>query len=316
MPDQSAAPPSGGSSRPARRRWAFPLVLGLIGALVGITGYVVVADPNGSGEQATTTATSRPTATTRADPDSVVVYKKILPSLVYVETHTTGDDGALGSGVIVNEQGQILTALHVVDERDHDRGHVRRRHAVGRADREQRIPRTTSRCSRARSVPNVIVPAVLGGGVRVGDEAFPVGNPLGFAGSITAGRRVGARSHDHRENGEGDLDGLIQFDAAVNPGSSGGPLLNRDGQVVGIVTALANPTGRNVVHRHRLRRTHRHRQRRRRRPRPLTHEPRAARPSKGLTPDGRRFRLATSPWSRCSTRSRRSSSARTTCSNG
>src|SRR4029453_10164246 len=94
--------------------WALPFVLGLMGALVGILGYVAVADPDNSGTQATPTATSRPTATTRADPASVEVYQKILPSLVFIETRTTGDDGALGSGVIVNEQGQILTALHAL----------------------------------------------------------------------------------------------------------------------------------------------------------------------------------------------------------
>jgi S1-C subfamily serine protease len=244
MPDQSAAPPSGGSSRSTRRRWAFPLVLGLIGALVGVTGYVVVADPNGSTEQATT-ATSRPTATTRADPDSVVVYKKILPSLVFIETHTIGDDGALGSGVIINEQGQILTALHVVrnataiDVTFSD-GTRSTAQVVG-TDPEHDIALLES-----EDGPQLIVPAVLGGGVRVGDEAFPVGNPFGFVGSISAGVISGLDRTITREDGSGDLTGLIQFDAAVNPGSSGGPLLDRNGQVIGIVTALANPSGRNT----------------------------------------------------------------------
>src|SRR5262245_35167698 len=114
MPDQSAAPPSDESPRSARRRWAVPFVLGLIAALVGIFGYVVIADPNGSDQQATT-ATSRPTATTRPDPDSVKVYKKILPSLVHIEGTRFPWLGVIGSGVIVNDQGQILTALHVVD---------------------------------------------------------------------------------------------------------------------------------------------------------------------------------------------------------
>jgi S1-C subfamily serine protease len=87
------------------------------------------------------------------------------------------------------------------------------------------------------------VPAVLGGGVRIGDDTYSVGNPLGLADSITAGVVSGLNRSIGREDGGGELKGLIQFDAAVNPGSSGGPLLNRQGQVVGIVTALANPTG-------------------------------------------------------------------------
>ena len=79
--------------------------------------------------------------------------------------------------------------------------------------------------------------------MQVGDDTYSLGNPLGLADSMTAGVVSGLDRSIDREDGSGELQGLIQFDAAVNPGSSGGPLLNRQGQVVGIVTALANPSG-------------------------------------------------------------------------
>ena len=69
---------------------------------------------------------------------------------------------------------------------------------------------------------------------------FAVGHPLGLTQSLTAGV-VSALGRSVKVGDNRSLDGLIQFDAAVNPGNSGGPLLNRDGQVVGIVTGLANP---------------------------------------------------------------------------
>ena len=79
---------------------------------------------------------------------------------------------------------------------------------------------------------------------QVGDEVFPLGHPLGLTQSLSGGvvsaldRSISVRSGQ-------TLEGLIQFDAAVNPGNSGGPLLNRDGQVIGIVTGLANPSEQN-----------------------------------------------------------------------
>ena len=90
-------------------------------------------------------------------------------------------------------------------------------------------------------VPGLVVPAVLGGGAQVGDAVFAVGNPLGLQASLTAGV-VSALGRSIRVDAGRTLAGLIQFDAAVNPGNSGGPLLNRDGQVVGVVTGLANPS--------------------------------------------------------------------------
>ncbi|HWI05431.1 MAG TPA: trypsin-like peptidase domain-containing protein, partial [Acidimicrobiales bacterium] len=71
---------------------------------------------------------------------------------------------------------------------------------------------------------------------------FAVGHPLGLVGSLTAGVVSGLDRSFPLANGR-SIGGMIQFDAAVNPGNSGGPLLNRNGQVIGIVTGLANPAG-------------------------------------------------------------------------
>jgi S1-C subfamily serine protease len=101
---------------------------------------------------------------------------------------------------------------------------------------------------RAQRPPQVIIPATLGnpGSVRPGSDAYAVGNPFGLSGSVTAGVVSGlGRSFTSPDTGL-TLRGLIQIDAAVNPGNSGGPLLNRAGQVIGIVTALVNPTKDNV----------------------------------------------------------------------
>jgi S1-C subfamily serine protease len=85
---------------------------------------------------------------------------------------------------------------------------------------------------------------VLAGGGQVGDEVYAVGHPLGLVGSMSGGIISGLGRSVPLDD-ELTLQGLIQFDAAVNPGNSGGPLLNRNGQVIGIVTALANPTDQN-----------------------------------------------------------------------
>jgi S1-C subfamily serine protease len=184
-----------------------------------------------------------------APPDAMTAYRTIRPSLVTVTAERSGagtgaaaggDEVALGAGVVINAQGAVLTALHVVENG--------RQVRVRFADGTQASARVAS--SQADSdiavlavdkLPEVVVPAVMGGGTQVGDEVFAVGNPLGLEASLTAGV-VSATDRSVRSEKGRNLNDLIQFDAAVNPGNSGGPLLNRGGQVVGIVTGLANPS--------------------------------------------------------------------------
>ena len=91
-------------------------------------------------------------------------------------------------------------------------------------------------------------PATLGnpGAMHIGSEAYIVGNPFGLVGSLSAGVVSGLDRSFKVPNDNRTINGLIQVDAAVNPGNSGGPLLDRDGHVVGIVTALVNPTKEDV----------------------------------------------------------------------
>jgi S1-C subfamily serine protease len=171
------------------------------------------------------------------------VYQQILPSLVQIEAKQRSPEGTgtgLGAGVIVNRAGTILTALHVVDSAES----VRVSFVDGTMSTAwiaSTDPANDIAVLQPDRGPEVIVPAVLGGAGQVGDHAYAVGHPLGYAGSLSSGVISGLDRSAKGENGN-RLKGLIQFDTAVNPGNSGGPLLNRAGQVIGIVTALANPS--------------------------------------------------------------------------
>ena len=183
----------------------------------------------------------------RAPAEATVAYAAIQPSLVLITTrgsNAEGEFGGTGAGVIINATGTVLTALHVVEDADsitvaYTDG-TSSPATVAAADPDNDIAALTP-----KTLPGTVVPAVLGGGVQVGTPVFAVGHPLGLPAIPLGGRRV-RTGPDVRVDGGRRLKHLIQIDAAVNPGNSGGPLLNRAGQVVGIVTGLANPTNESL----------------------------------------------------------------------
>lgn len=178
------------------------------------------------------------------------VYQVIRPSLVLVQVERgNGDersDFGLGSGVVVDRFGSILTSLHVIEGANQV--------TVTFADGTQsqaavvmRRPEYDLAVLQAYDTPLFVVPAVLGNpnSMRVGDEAFVVGNPFGLYSSMSAGVISGFDRVFRAPDSDLEIPGMIQFDAAANPGNSGGPLLNRSGHVIGIVTGLINPTDEN-----------------------------------------------------------------------
>jgi S1-C subfamily serine protease len=216
------------------------LAIGLYGAFAGSAKPLTPNDVNQSIASALASQTPEPAL-------SQQVYEVIQPSLVLIQTKgpKAAEDphDSIGSGVLVNGRGDILTSLHVVA----DATSIELTFYDGTKSTAEivvRRPEDDIAVLRAASLPEVVVPATLGNpaAARIGSEAFVVGNPFGLYGSMSSGVISGLDRSFELPNSEQVLHGLIQIDAAVNPGNSGGPLLNRYGQVIGIIAALVNPT--------------------------------------------------------------------------
>jgi len=236
-----------------RTRRTLPFVSGVLAVLLALLLYhtffpgpepLTVREVNDTVAQALASATPPPAFSAR-------VYQAIQPSLVLIRAKASDENGesedVLGSGVVITDRGDILTSLHVVA----NASDIQVFFADGTRSSAQVMteqPENDIAVLSPSQPPELLLPAVLGNpnALRVGDEAFAIGNPFGLYSSMSAGVISGFERSFQPPNSDQELQGLIQIDAAVNPGNSGGPLVNRYGQVVGIVVGIVNPTEQEV----------------------------------------------------------------------
>jgi S1-C subfamily serine protease len=182
-------------------------------------------------------------------------YDAIAPSVVRVvgllDEKDTGEDNAeqramersLGTGVVIVDNGTILTNLHVVTGAHK----VKVTFYDGTESDAQVVsaqPENDLAVLKASNLPDDMEAATMRStsDLRPGDHVIAVGHPFGIGPSVSYGVVSGLKREFRSEQGQRRLTNLIQFDAAANPGNSGGPLVTMDGHVVGIVTAILNPS--------------------------------------------------------------------------
>jgi len=180
-------------------------------------------------------------------------YEAIRGSVVRVREferasgETEDTESGVGTGVVIVDKGIILTNLHVVA--------AAKKVGVVFADGTESEaaviatqPENDLAVLQAKTLPDDLKAATLRStkDLALGDEVITVGFPFGIGPSVTSGVVSGLRREYRSPEGKRLLTNLIQFDAAANPGSSGGPLVTMDGEVVGIVTGILNPNNQRV----------------------------------------------------------------------
>ena len=197
--------------------------------------------------------------TTQLPSAAAKAYETIIPSVVRVVGYSknkdikVGKDGkpskedpednrSVGTGVVIVDKGIILTNLHVVQGADV----IHITFADGMtttASITGAQPENDLAVLQAHKIPDDLIAATMRStaDLRSGDQVMAVGYPFGIGPSASSGIVSGLKRTFRSPEGQQEMRNLIQFDAAANPGNSGGPLVTMDGEVVGIVTAIYNP---------------------------------------------------------------------------
>ncbi len=167
----------------------------------------------------------------KVEKNPVSIYEKINPAIVTVDSQIP-DGLSCGTGCIIDKSGVILTSAHVVD--------IGKTVVVTMSNGQNYDAKVLKHLGDNKDIALLKIDAKkdlktvkLGNSskVKVGQKVLAIGNPFGFSGTLTQG--IVSRI-DYTKN-------RIQTDAAINPGSSGGPLLNTNGDVIGINQAIYNP---------------------------------------------------------------------------
>ena len=233
--------------------WA---MLGLLALLLALSLYPgrpgarkISQDDINAAVLKTLESTQLPSAAAKA-------YEAIIPSVVRVVGYSKSKvskegkeaqedkvgDRSVGTGVVIVDKGIILTNLHVVQGADT----IRITFSDGMTTTASITgvqPENDLAVLQAHKIPDDMIAATMRStaDLRLGDQVMAVGFPFGIGPSASSGIVSGLKRSFRSPQGQQEMSNLIQFDAAANPGNSGGPLFTMDGQVVGIVTANNNP---------------------------------------------------------------------------
>ncbi len=256
-----------------KSRLALVAAVATVAALIGGVTGGVLAEAHGDGASAASTLVSPVSAKSDGTANVAAVAAAVSPSVVQITVNTTSGT-ATGTGVVLTAGGQILTNYHVISGAVDENGRITVTFKDGRT-----ATATVTGTDKSLDVAVIdaagvsgLTPAALGDStdVQVGDSVVAIGNPEGLTGTVTSGiisakdRKVSVQVDEGSTRGNGgfgfpNLPGMtgsrsgstgdtatyqaLQTDAALNPGNSGGPLLNANGQVIGLNSAMYSSAG-------------------------------------------------------------------------
>lgn len=244
-PSPPPAPPRNGPARsprpaPFRNFVVGAVVGGLCGALVAGGVFVLVDDDNGAqpaAAPAPTEVVNRESSTIARNGDIADIISKVEPGVVSVVADLGVDQGAEGTGFVISSDGNIVTNAHVVE----GAGDVRVEFTDGTARDANVVGRDSAADIAVLDVDGSNLPTVCLGSsndVQVGDDVVAIGNALGLEGGLSVTRGIISGPPRPGTGIAQGVENVLQTDAAINHGNSGGPLVNAEGCVIGINTAI------------------------------------------------------------------------------
>ena len=226
------------------------LAIGLLAISLAVVISLLLRPPGRKLTQEDIDAAVLKTLETNTLPSAAAKAAEVIaPSVVRVMSYEIGVNGrdeierGVGTGVVIVDKGIILTNLHVVQGAELIK--------VTFSDGLEAVasiksvqPENDLAVLQAHKIPDDLIAATMRstGDLMPGDQVVAVGFPFGIGPSTSSGVISGLKRSFRSPEGQQEMSNLIQFDAAANPGNSGGPLVTMDGQVVGIVTAILNPS--------------------------------------------------------------------------
>jgi 2-alkenal reductase len=241
--------------------WSLGLVvLALVGAdlVAGLEAYPAMSNPPAASSidlpaigsalddlQAQSSEAALLTLAAAEEQLLIQLYERVSASVVHIEV-MTNRGGGTGSGFVIDSEGHIVTNNHVVEGAERIRvGFVD--DTTSEAELVGTDPDSDLAVIKVTAPFDQLRPVALGdsSALQVGQRAIAVGNPFGFEQTMTTGI-ISALGRVVRQDSGFSLPQLIQTDAAINPGSSGGPLLNSRGEVIGVNTLIFSSSGSNA----------------------------------------------------------------------